>query len=148
MDLIKNVFWQVSLSNGETFFENKGRFVEIPNELSPWQKLYKYIAENKLLITSLSLYTNDGRTFNLPSAGKNPKFKPFNDAPKPIDYNFFRAIAREFTGMQEGNKATIINTKISDWFTIIEASYPSYKLQLWVDNRNTKNCWVLVVKND
>jgi hypothetical protein len=140
-DFKHNVKWQVSLSNGETFFEGKGNYQEIPHEKSPWQRLIKYIAENKLKITSIALYTDLGQSFNLPSSGKNPKFKAFLDAEKPIDYNMFRSLARE---------AHVVNmkaekAKISDWFTTIEAIYSNYKLQLWVDEQNTKNCWVLVV---
>ena len=35
--------------------------------------------------------------------------------------------------------------KISEWFTTIEAIYKDYKLQLWVDELDTRNCWVLVL---
>lgn len=139
----RHVFWQVSLSNGETFFENKGQFVMIPGELSPWQRLIKYIVANKLTITSLSLYTEDGRTFNLPSAGRNPKFNPFQLAEKPIDYNFSHTISREHEIVD--NK--VVGTLVVDWFATIEAIYKDYKLQLWVDENNTRNSWVLVVKN-
>jgi hypothetical protein len=142
MDLKHNVLFQVSLSNGETFFEGKGDYQEIPGELSPWQRLTKYIAEKNLLITSLSLYTKDGQTFNLPSSGKNPKFRPFEAAQKPLDYNLGRYMAREHSFI--GNE--LKNTEVSDLFTVIEAIYPEYKLQLWVDENNPKNCWVLVEK--
>lgn len=138
-----NVSWLVSLSNGETFLEGKGKFAEIPNEPSPWQKLIKYTAEKKVLITSLSLHTKDGRTFNLPSLGKNPKFKPFSEARKPLDYNLFRATSREMGAV----KGRAENIKISEWYTVIEAIYPSYKLQLWVDEMDTRNSWVLLVEN-
>jgi hypothetical protein len=142
MDLTHNVLFQVSLSNGETFFEDKGQFITIPGELSPWQRLINYITEKKLLITSLSLYTKDGRTFNLPSSGKNPKFRPFQVAEKPIDYNYCHYIAREHEIVDK----KIVGTVASDWFAMIEAIYPDYRLQVWVDEKNTKNSWVLVVK--
>lgn len=141
MDLIHNVKWQVSLSNGETFFENKGKYLEIPNEKSPWQRLIQYIAENKLKITSIALYTDLGQSFNLPSSGNNPKFKPFLDAEKPLDYNMFRSIAKEarVINMKAGS------AKVSEWFTTIEAIYSNCKLQLWVDENNIKNCWTLII---
>lgn len=142
MDLkTHNVKFKVSLSNGETFFEGKGDYVLIPGELSPWQRLQKYIADKQLLITSLSLYTDDGRTFNLPSAGRDPKFRPFATAEKPLDFNYCHYVAREhdIVGQQ------IVNTVPSDWFTVIEAIYQTYTLQLWVDENNTRNSWVLVV---
>lgn len=142
MDLIHNVNWQVSLSNGETFFEGKGKFAEIPNEPSPWQKLIRYTAENRVLITSLSLITTDNRTFNLPSAGKSPKFREFSLLEAPIDYQVSRHIARE----HDYNDGKISGSETTDWFTVAEAIYPDYKLQVWVDEKNTKNSWVLVVK--
>lgn len=141
MDLIHKVKWQVSLSNGETFFEGKGNYKEIPDVKSPWQRLVQYVAVNKLKITSISLYTDFNQTFNLPSSGNNPKFKPFLDAEKPIDYNMCRYMSREMDVV----KSEVKGVKISEWFSVIEAIYSTYKLQLWVDENNTKNCWVLVV---
>ena len=144
MDLKKhNVLFQVSLSNGETFFEDKGIFSFIPGDISPWHKLEKYTIEKGIEITSLSLYTKDGRTFNLPSAGRDPKFAPFRDIEKPLDYNYGHCLARE----HEIVDLKVVKTTPSDWFTFIEAIYPDYKLQVWVDENNTKNSWVLVVKN-
>lgn len=142
MDLSCNVLWQVSLSNGETFYEGKGNYIEYENQPSPWQRLNKYIIEKGVDITSLSLYTKDGRTFNLPSSGNNPKFRPFQLADKPLDYNVVRYLAREHN-FDNGNLKKL---KISDHFTVAEAIYPDYKLQLWVDEMNTNNSWVLVVK--
>ena len=133
------ICWQVSLSTGETFFENKGRFEEIAGELSPWQKLQKYLAEAGAEITSLSLFTEDGRTFNLPSAGKNPKFQEFTGLEKPIDFQVWRKLASDICDGKvkiDGN---------SEFYTVAEAVYPDYKLQLWVDELNIRNCWVLVV---
>lgn len=140
------VKFKVSLSNGETFYEGKGYFKEFEGEKSPWQKLIQYTIENRLEITSLSLYTDGGKTFNLPSAGKNPKFKHFNDIPNPIDYNIMRSIAREVK-VSSKDKGFVLEreVEISEWFTIAEAIYSDYKLQLWVDELNNKNCWVLCV---
>lgn len=139
-----HVLWQVSLSNGENFFEEKGEYKEIPGLPSPWQRLNKHIAENNLLITSLSLYTQDGRTFNLPSSGRDPKFRPFALADKPIDYNVSRYMSRELDVVNN----EVIKAVPSDWFTVAEAIYPDHKLQIWVDEKNTRNSWVLVVKNN
>jgi len=139
IDSTKNALWQVSLSNGQTFFEGKGDFTEIKSALSPWQRLLKYMSVNNAQITSLSLYTRDGRTFNLPSVGKNPKFRPFAVAEKPIDYMLERYYGQDMdiTGKGIGP---------SDHFTTISAVYADYRLQLWVDENNTRNSWVLVVK--
>lgn len=149
------VKWQVSLSNGETFFEGKGDYQDIQDgRPSPWQRLNSYLVANNLKLTSLSLYTDDNQTFQLPSAGKNPKFKEFGELPAPYEFNFFRKVGTE-VGM-EGNKQTG-EPKMVDWYTCIEASYfvditrPKkaemirvvLALQLWVDEMNPKNCWVL-----
>ena len=139
METLHKVKWQVSLTNGETLFEGKGDFKEIRGQSSPWQRLTKYIIENSLDITSLSLYTDDGRTFNLPSKGKNPKFREFSLMDKPLDFNFAHKLARNI--MKDGTSIE------SGWFTFIEAIYPTYRLQLWVDENDTRNCWVLSLPN-
>lgn len=145
--LTHKVKFKVSLSNGQTFYEGKAPFNDIPGENSPWQRLIKYTVDNKCHITSLSLFTEypDGKTnqtFNLPSLGKNPKFREFSlKEDKPIDFQVSRKMAREADVV--GNEVS--NVAISEWYTIAEAIYPTYTLQLWVDELNPKNCWVLVV---
>ncbi len=131
-----NVKWKISLSNGETFYEGKGKFKDISGLKSPFQRLLDYTLDTKTYITSLSLYTDSGQSFNLPSSGNRPRFNEFNNLSKPIDYNIFRKMAKNIS--KDGSE-------ISDWFTVAEAIYPDYKLQLWVDEKNYKNCWTLVV---
>jgi len=147
MDLKQKIFWKVSLSNGETFYENKGDFIKVNGQLSPWNKLIKYTLEKKVFITSLSLYTYDKgtttpRTFNLPSAGKDPKFAPFAVVDKPLDFKYGHYIAQDHDVVNN----TIVKSVVTDDYAVIEAFYPDYKLQLWVDENNTRNSWVLVVK--
>lgn len=127
------VKWFVSLSDGQTLFEGKGDYKVIKGELSPWQRLLKTL--DKRRITSLSLYTDDGKRFNLPSAGKNPKFKVFADAEMPESYNFFRKAGSD---IMEGQ---VQNYEV---YTVIEAIYKDKKLQLWVSEANPDNCWTLV----
>lgn len=140
-DLNKHlVKWKVSLNNGETLYEGKSDYIEIKDEPSPWQKLLKYISDNSLEITSLSLYTDKGQTWQLPSAGSNPKFREFDNVKKPLDYNLFRKMARQ---------ADVVNSKagkayVSDWYTVISAIYKDYELQIWVDELNPKNSWTLI----
>lgn len=141
-----NVKFKVSLSNGETHYEGKGQFQEIPNELSPWNKLINYTIQKKCLITSLSLYTDDGRTFNLPSLGKSPKFREFSNIDKPIDFNLFRKIASDMDAIRIKERIEVGNKEVTDWYTVAEAIYKDYRLQIWVDEFNTKNSWVLVKK--
>lgn len=140
-----NVKWQVSLSNGETFFEDKGQFQDIPGELSPWQRLVTYTGSKQVHITSLSLYTDAGQHFNLPSAGSNPKFSEFAKLDKPIDFRCSRKIAREMN--LTGDAKPTDEMYVSDWYTVAEAIYADYSLQFWVDEMNVKNCWTLVVKH-
>ena len=128
------VKWQVSLSDGTTVYEGKGDYLYIAGELSPWNRLLEHIKTNELRITSLSLYTDKGQTFNLPSAGKNPKFHLFASSPQPIGYKMFRAVGHDIDAQSE------------DHFTVAEADYGDYRLQLWVDNQHPENCWTLLVK--
>jgi len=51
----KKVRWVVSLSNGETIYEERGNYRKIEGELSPWQRLQAYITDNELEITSIVL---------------------------------------------------------------------------------------------
>jgi len=139
------VKFQISLSNGETFFEGKGPFKEIPGEKSPWQKLIDYLVENKVEITSLALYTDEGRRFTLPHAGKNPKFAPQikGDFVLPIDFHLFRYIEQDLKVTPTGE---ITDRRTAALFTVAEAIYPDYKIQLWVDEHDHNNCRVLIVE--
>jgi len=133
------VTWKASLSNGETAYEGKGQFEEIDGELSPWNKLVEYIADNDLKITSLALETFDGRTFHVPSAGKSPRFPMFENQPKPNDYRFFNAVTSVIMESGEGD--------VTSMYRVIEAVYDDHRLQMWVDVYNPRNCWCLVVKD-
>jgi hypothetical protein len=140
------VKWKASLSNGETFYEGKGNFDpeklvvkdEGPSDdfnaayggLSPWRALVKYIKDNDLKITSLSLYTHDNHNYHLPSAGTNPQQKEFVKYGKPTDFTFFRA------SMSGG---------ITSNHTVAEAIYEDYSIQLWVDTKNPSNTWCITV---
>jgi len=128
--------WTASLSNGETVYENKGDYKIIKGELSPWQRLLKYLDKQGVRITSLSLYTDNGKRWNLPSAGKNPKFKVFCDAEQPIGYKFFRKMGADIIGGE------IIKEEI---FAVAEADYKNKKLQIWVSEKNPDVCWSVVI---
>lgn len=138
---VHKVKWQVSLSNGKTVFEDKGDFKLIPGELSPWNRLLKYVEDNSLTITSLSLYTDDGRTFNLPSLGKNPKFSAFDIAQKPYKFSLERKYAADINTDDGTSEKQDSFTTICAWYKFGEVSL---KLSIWVDESNTKNCWCLV----
>ena len=127
--------WFASLSDGSTVYEDKGDYKIIEGELSPWNRLQEYL-KNGIRITSISLYTDDGKRFNLPSAGKNPKFKEFSEAEKPVSYNFFRKAG-----------ADVMNNKAQKYevYSVIEAIYPDKKLQVWVSESNSNNSWAVIL---
>jgi hypothetical protein len=139
MTMEHNVKWQVSLNNGETLYEGKGNFVEIEGELSPWNKMIQYITENNLEITSLSLYTNSGQRWNLPSKGGNPKFRAFDIAQKPFKLQLERVQGMDWDDQNNPDIYTTINA-FYDYEGVI------YKLSIWVDEKNTNNTWTLFTK--
>jgi hypothetical protein len=112
--------WKVKLSNGK-YFSDKS--------ISAWKKLKESIVKDDLKIVSLCLVDGD-YIFNLHGIENNPKFKAFYNE-MPIDYNFFRILGSD------------INDNNSDLFAIIEAVYPKYKLQMWVDEKS-KSCWCII----
>lgn len=130
----RRVKFKVGLSNGETHYEGKAPYELIKGELAPWHRLQIYLKEKNLTITSLSLYTDKGQTFNLPSAGNNPKFKAFQFLEKPIELNYKRIFERDL----EPNA-------VGEVLVCIEAVYSSYILKLFVSESNPDNCWVLVI---
>lgn len=136
---MNKVQFTASLSNGETIYEGKGNFQVIEGSLSPWQRLFKYVAENKLEITSLSLYYED-RRWNLPSRGKNPRFKEFSDIEQPIGFKFFRKAAKE-QRMENGEPQG--EAQLVDKYACIEAEYKNKKLQVWVDEN--QNSWSIIL---
>ena len=132
---MQKVLWTASLSNGETIYEGKGNFQVIEGALSPWQRLLSYLVDAKVEITSLSLYTNDGKRWTLPSAGKNPKFAELTASPKPFDYRMFRKAAAE------GNSAGITQ----EFYTVIEAAFLDGRaLQIWVSEDGVSS-WSIII---
>lgn len=128
------VHFIAGLSSGETITEGNGNFQIIKGALSPWQRLLRYCEETGAHITSLSLATADGKRWNLPSAGKNPKFKAFADAPKPITYRFFRKMGGDVMTGRVTNE---------ERYAVAEAHYQNgTTLQVWVD-KQTQNAWSL-----
>jgi hypothetical protein len=132
----RNVKWKVSLSNGETFYEGKGDYKLLKGELSPWDRLTKYLQGTKTEITSLSLYTDSGQNYHLPSSGNNPKFKGFVEIGKPINFTYFRE-----AGLDLISSAPSRTTEV---FAIISANYKDHSLQVWVSEKNPNNSWALV----
>lgn len=132
--------WKVSLSNGETFYEDKGNFKALPGELSPWQRLLLYLQEKNVNITYLGLYSDDNKTWNLPSSGRNPKFSMFSKTKKPINYRMFRTSAMDIS--LTGGKSA------SENYTVIESEYENMFLQIWVSEEDINNCWSAIIMKD
>lgn len=139
MTMEHNVKWQVSLNNGETLYEGKGNFIEVEGELSPWNKMLEYLQANNLEITSLSLYTDSGQRWNLPSKGGNPKFRAFDIAQKPYKLQLERVQGMDWDDQNNPDIYTTINA-FYDYEGVI------YKLSVWVDEKNTNNTWTLFTK--
>lgn len=139
MTMEHNVKWQVSLNNGETLYEGKGNFIEVEGELSPWNKMLEYLQANNLEITSLSLYTDSGQRWNLPSKGGNPKFRAFDMAQKPFKLQLERVQGMDWDDQNNPDIYTTINA-FYDYEGVI------YKLSVWVDEKNTNNTWTLFTK--
>ena len=126
------VKWVASLSDGTRAYEGKNEYEEIEGELSPWQRLLKYIDKNGLKITSIGLYCGEQR-WNLPSAGKNPKFRAFDVAEQPVSYRFYRRVGfNVLSGKRE-----------EEMFNVIEANYLDRILQTWV-SQDGKSSWSLI----
>lgn len=122
--------WRVGLSNGENCTEGSYPFEFKMGGKSPWLRLLDYLKKNDLEIRSLSLIYKD-QTFNLPSKSTDPKFAAFRNAQKPIGYEFGRPVAAEQASEPE-------------LYARITALYDNYELQLWVNEKNPRNSWVIV----
>lgn len=138
---IHKVNFQVSLNDGRTLQEDKGILAEVDGKLSPWNILKEILSDSfTLRIVSLSLLTDDGQTYNLPSAGKNPNFGPFRQSEIPKSYRVERAKATESVRLD------VADLDIKEWYTIAVAVYNEYELQIWVSELDPKHSWSLVIK--
>ena len=136
------VRWNVSLSNGENYREGHSPFHESENDESPWGRLKRYIDISGLEITSLWLSTPAGARHHLPSRGKrggNPKLRAFDMAGKPITLRCFRRLAAEGTTLQE-----LAEGEDRALYTIAEADYGTYRVQIFVSESDPNVSWVLV----
>jgi len=128
------LYFKAGLSNGETAIEGKGRFEVIPGELSPINRLYEYIADEGLTITSLSIVTPEGHEFHAPSASKAPRFHAFGDAQKPLSYQIYRKAGGDVVGD---------NTEF-ELFTVVETAFEGFSTQLWVSHARPYQAYTLV----
>ena len=125
--------WTVSTSQGLNFTEGNAPYVEILGEPSPWVRF----KNDGHVITSLGMISSDGHIFNLPSAGKRPKFSDFDTQEKPLGYEVWRKVASEIIGDRE-----------EVHYTVIEAIYQNFKLQIWVNDDNPSVSYSLVKTNE
>jgi hypothetical protein len=140
------VLWNVSLSNGENFREGSGRFVEIEGGLSPWQQLKVYLLEwptGRIHITALWLTCPNGARHVLPSMGirHKPLLSKFHEAEPPTGLRCFRKL---------GGNATPGDPEIKDkdLYTVGEATFETYKVQIFVSEHDPNLSWVLVTPNE
>lgn len=133
-----NVRFAASLSNGKNYLEDKGDIIG-DETASSWTKLLRIMLDEKATITSFSLYAGE-KIFHLPSAGSNPKFA-FLKPMKPVDYNFMRAIAQEMSSTGGG-----LDKQVRDWYTVAEAVYVGFKLQIWVNETDTNDCRTVITQ--
>lgn len=129
---IPKTSWQVFLSNGEIAIEGHGKFEYIEAALSPYQRLLKYIEENKLTIQGMSIKTPLGNII-LPSV--SPKF----GGEIPISFKHRRKVIRDFEFKHSGKKTDFV-------YNMIEATYSEYKLQLYVSENGDFNSWISLIK--
>lgn len=139
------VLWNVSLSNGENFREGSNPFQEVEGELSPWQQLLAYIAHRGYYITSLWLSCPSGARHHVPSRGTrsttlnikpgdDPFLHAFHSGEKPSKLRCFRRQASDPTS--PGDPV--------DHYTIAEATFAKYKVQIFVSEYDPNVSWVLV----
>lgn len=141
--------WLVSLSNGDTAIEGKAPYEEIEGELSPWQRLIRFIALNKLHITTIRIQVEvddlPTRTFNLPSL--SPKAKWGNLKPiLPSGFNYFRRVEQSLQAEsvdQDGVHGLHPTSEIH--FIEIHAYYPTFTLVTIVDEDTGNESWSLIV---
>jgi len=128
----EKVKFVVGLSNGEHLTEGEGVLSKVRGEDSPWWKLQHYLEDNDLEIRSMSLYSKTkvgNRHYHLPN--ENNKFK--GEVPKA--YNCFRRYSGD----------VLVNNARYEHYTVMEAIYDDYKVQLWVSEIDNDKCWVNMI---
>lgn len=127
-----SIKWIAGLSNGETLVEGEG-IVAPDAEASAWSKLQAHLKNNNLTINSFGLWVGD-KHFNLPSRNpNNPKFEGL----VPLSYNCFRTWEGDVLGTGTW----------SEEFICAEAIYQNFKLQLWVNIKDTDKTKINITAN-
>lgn len=138
------------LSNGEIAVENKTPWEWIDNSPSPWNRLIRYAAKKKVNITSVSLLLPNGKTLTLPLASGKSRFIGYaNITPeeKPLDFEVKRYLERAMQGTAQNGVATIEKVGIREFYTIAEAIYKDFTLQLWVSELGDLHSYVVIKKH-
>jgi len=128
--------FKAGLSNGETAIEGKGRFAMVPGELSPINKLLAYCEENDISITSLTLVGPEGQEFHAPTSAKNPRFKAFADAERPLGYKIYRKAGGD----------VLTGNVTYEYYTVAETLYDGFSLQLWVSHAKPHQAYTLIAR--
>ena len=141
--------WLASLSDGKMAIEGKGKFREIPNEPSPWQKLIKYLYANKVSITGLRIQVlKDGKivnTYHLPTSSDKGRFHYLSSL-KPQRFNYFRRYAEVMTAesVKEG-VITVGSGKDVERHIEVHAIYEDFVLMIIVEEKEGNKSWVQII---
>ena len=135
------VLWNVSLSNGENFREGSGPFVEVEGGDSPWNQLLAYLHDEVgAHITAIWLTCPGGARHVLPSLGikHKPLLHAFHSAEPPISLRCFHRQASDPTKPGEAK----------DLYTVAEATFKDYRLQIFVSEHDPNVSWSLVIPDE
>ena len=139
--MVHKITWKALLSDGNIYYENKGIFEESLEKPSSWQQMEKYIIDNGLSIVAISLITDTGFEINTPKMTGEPDLKSYKKGDAPIDFLVKRSLARDLniTGSLKDLRTKIENV---GFYTILVTYYKGYTIELWVDENDTKKCWL------
>jgi hypothetical protein len=141
------VKWKAVLNNGVIAIEGEGDYCE-NNDISPWQRLEKFVIDNNLEIVDVSLFTANGQTFCLPTHQNRPRVKAFERKEQNASYVVLRTIAREADVTRDNNNYNVSKDVLVEHYTILRVYYidngHNYTAEVWVNEQNTNNCWFLI----
>ena len=130
--------WLAALSDGSVAIEGEHPYEEIPNELSPWQRLLADLTDIHItgMRVQVSKPNEATRTYNLPShnkapAGNHEKWVTLRPR-DPERYSYGRVVTRCM--MSGGEKHHIV----------IRAHYADFTVSLYVDEDEGNESWVVV----
>ena len=125
--------WVVSLSDGTSAIENRGKFKEGTGKSSSWRKLLKHLEENKLTITGLKIVVK-GRHYHLPTLSDDYRFA----SAKPNNLYYRRKAVGDLMGSKFNPAEQYIGAI---------AEYDDFIIKLWV-NEKTEDSYIQIIEKD